>query len=60
MTQIQVPVLETIKFEQLCSVGDGESVLCHGEREIVNGPTTQPVGDDVFFVITCNIAQPKK
>lgn len=60
MTQIQIPTVEIIKFEQLCSVGDGESVLCHGEREIINGPTTQPAGDDVFFVITCNIAVPKK
>jgi hypothetical protein len=58
-TQIQIPMLESFKFDQLCTVGDGESILCHGEREIINGPTTQPAGDDVFFVITCTIAKAK-
>jgi hypothetical protein len=58
-TNIQVPTLESIKFNQLCTVADGESILCHGERELINGPTTQPIGDDVFFIITATIIQPK-
>jgi hypothetical protein len=57
---IQVPTLEKLKFNQLCTINDGESILCHGERELINGPTTQPVGDDVFFIITATIIQPKK
>jgi hypothetical protein len=59
-THIQVPTLEKLKFDQLCTINDGESIVCHGERELINGPTTQPVGDDVFFIITATIVQPKK
>jgi len=59
-TNIQVPTVEKLKFDQLCTINDGESILCHGERELINGPTTQPVGDDVFFIITARIVQPKK
>jgi hypothetical protein len=57
---IQVPTVEKLKFEQLCTINDGESILCHGERELINGPTTQPIGDDVFFIMTATIVQPKK
>jgi hypothetical protein len=57
---MQIPVVEMLRFDQLCTLSDGESMLCHGEREVVNGPTTQPVGDDVFFIITATIVQPKK
>jgi hypothetical protein len=59
-THIQVPTLEKLKFDQLCTINDGESIVCHGERELINGPTTEPVGDDVFFIITATIVQPKK
>ena len=59
-TEIQVPTVEMINFDQLCTVADGESLLCHGERELINGPTTRPIGDDVFLVITATIVQPKK
>ncbi|HTL28439.1 MAG TPA: hypothetical protein VL282_04440, partial [Tepidisphaeraceae bacterium] len=57
---VQTPVVENVRFDRRCVIPMGKTLLLHAERDLINGPTTQPTSADVYLAVTPSLLVEKK